>query len=52
VNAPIPTQAAQIAWINELLHRMTLAQTVDVRMQLCAEIKQEIAAYLEANRGQ
>lgn len=36
-------QRAQVAWINELLHRMTLANTADVRMQLCAETKQAIA---------
>lgn len=34
--------AAQRAWINELLHRMTVANTTDVRMQLCAEAKQAI----------
>lgn len=38
-------------WINELLHRMAMAQTVDVRMQLCAEIKREIAAMLEQSGG-
>lgn len=48
MNAPIPTQAAQLAWINELLHRMTTAESRAVRMQLCAELKLEIAAYLES----
>lgn len=47
MNAPIPNQVAQRAWINELLHRMTVAETREVRMQLCAELKREIAAYLE-----
>lgn len=47
MNAPLPTKAAQLAWINELLHRMTVAETREVRMQLCAELKREIAAYLE-----
>jgi hypothetical protein len=51
MNAPIPTQAAQLAWINELLHRMTAADTRQVRMQLCAELKREIAAYLEEVGG-
>lgn len=46
-------QRAQVAWINELLHRMTLANTVDIRMQLCAETKQAIAELLAsvADRG-
>lgn len=39
-------QRAQVAWINELLHRMTLANTADVRMQLCAETKRAIAELL------
>lgn len=39
-------QRAQVAWINELLHRMTVANTVDVRVQLCAETKQAIAELL------
>lgn len=39
-------QRAQVAWINELLHRMTLANTADVRMQLCAQIKRELAQLL------
>ncbi|MBO4119865.1 hypothetical protein J5T34_03810 [Cupriavidus gilardii] len=46
-------QRAQIAWINELLHRMTVASTADVRMQLCAETKRAIAELLAsvADRG-
>lgn len=36
-------ERSQLAWINELLHRMTVAETCDVRMQLCAETKQAIA---------
>ncbi|SOY79959.1 hypothetical protein CBM2599_A120524 [Cupriavidus taiwanensis] len=51
MNAPIPAKSAQIAWINELLHRMTVAQTVEVRMQLCAELKREIAACLGQQGG-
>lgn len=39
-------QRAQVAWINELLHRMTLAHTVDVRLQLCAETKKAVAELL------
>lgn len=39
-------QVTQRAWVNELLHRMTLANTVEVRMQLCAETKQAIAELL------
>lgn len=42
---------SQTDWINELLHRMAVAQTVEVRMQLCAELKREIAAYLEQQGG-
>lgn len=38
-------------WINELLHRITMANTQAVRMQLCAEIKREIAAYLDQAKG-
>ncbi|WP_156149792.1 MULTISPECIES: hypothetical protein [Cupriavidus] len=38
--------SAQLAWINELLHRMTMASTRDVRLQLCAETKQAIAELL------
>lgn len=44
-------QCAQMAWINELLHRMTLANTTDVRMQLCAETKQAIAELLASVAG-
>lgn len=42
-------QRAQMAWINELLHRMTLANTTDVRMQLCVEAKKAIAELVEPN---
>ena len=41
-------QRTQIAWINELLHRMTVANTADIRMQLCAEAKQAIAELLSS----
>lgn len=40
------TQRAQRAWINELLHRMTMASTQAVRVQLCAELKREITDML------
>lgn len=36
-------ERAQVAWINELLHRMTVAETRDVRVQLCAQAKDAIA---------
>ncbi|WP_167354350.1 hypothetical protein [Cupriavidus nantongensis] len=44
-------QKAQRAWINELLHRMTMANTQAVRVQLCAELKREIAELLEGQVG-
>ena len=34
-------------WINELLHRMTVAESRGARLYLCAELKREIAALLE-----
>ena len=34
-------------WINELLHRITVAETREVRMALCAEIKRELAKLVE-----
>lgn len=37
--------------INELLHKITLAETRDVRMALCAQIKRELAALLEQTRS-
>ncbi|GAA7771985.1 hypothetical protein HpMS107_60440 [Helicobacter pylori] len=43
---PQQRQASQLAWINELLHRMTLANARDVRMQLCVETKQAVAELL------
>lgn len=52
MNAPIPTKTAQEAWINELLHRMTVADTRAVRVQLCAELKREIAEYLKQGSDQ
>ena len=39
------------ALINELLHRITLAETREVRMQLCAEIKAEMAKLLEQEKA-
>lgn len=36
--------------IDELLHRITVADTREVRMALCAQIKQELAALLKAAR--
>lgn len=36
-------ELAQAAWINELLHRMTVAETRDVRVRLCAQAKEAIA---------
>jgi len=41
-----PSVSSQLGWINELLHRMTTANTAHVRMQLCAETKQAIAELL------
>lgn len=38
-------------WINELLHRMTVAETAAARLYLCAEVKREIAALLEQARS-
>lgn len=43
--------AAQRAWINELLHRMTVAETPAVRMHLCGELKRAVAEYLEIVGG-
>lgn len=40
------TAAARIEHINELCHRMTLADTREVRMQLCAELKRAIGEML------
>ncbi|MGT2429272.1 hypothetical protein ACU4HD_12095 [Cupriavidus basilensis] len=34
------------AEINELLHKMTVAETRDVRLALCAQIKRELAQLL------
>ncbi|MDE4918579.1 hypothetical protein ACUXAV_000678 [Cupriavidus metallidurans] len=39
-------EISQRAWVNELLHRMTVANTLEVRVQLCAEVKREIAVLL------
>lgn len=39
---PMPSAAGHRAHIDELCHRMTVANTTDVRMQLCAEAKQAI----------
>lgn len=38
-------------WINELLHRITVAETREVRMALCAQIKRELAAMLKQAGG-
>ncbi|NSX16916.1 hypothetical protein HTY52_22755 [Cupriavidus taiwanensis] len=37
--------------INELLHRITVAETRAVRMALCEQIKRELAALLEQAGG-
>ena len=37
-------------WINELLHRMTVAESRGARLYLCAELKREVAALLEEAR--
>ncbi|MGE8367023.1 hypothetical protein [Cupriavidus sp.] len=34
--------------INELLHKMTVAETRDVRLALCAQIKRELAQLLDS----
>lgn len=44
-------EISQRAWINELLHRMTVANTREVRVQLCAEVKQAIAEYMKSVGG-
>lgn len=44
-------EEAQAAWVNELLHRMTVADTKAVRVQLCAETKQAIAELLDSRAG-
>lgn len=44
-------EISQRAWINELLHRMTVANTQAVRVQLCAEVKRAIAEYLQSVGG-
>ncbi|MFC4518591.1 hypothetical protein [Cupriavidus pinatubonensis] len=38
-------------WINELLHRITVAESRAARMYLCAELKRELAALLEEQSG-
>ncbi|WP_342049904.1 MULTISPECIES: hypothetical protein [unclassified Cupriavidus] len=37
---------AQLGWINELLHRMTVSEAKEVRVCLCAQAKREIAELL------
>ncbi len=37
--------------INELLHRITVAETREVRMALCAQVKREIAQLLASAAG-
>lgn len=39
---------SQQEWINELLHRITVAESRAARLYLCAELKREIAAALDA----
>lgn len=41
----------QQEWINELLHRITVAESRAARMYLCAELKRELAALLEKQSG-
>lgn len=36
-------ERAHVGWIHELLHRMTVAETKDVRLHLCAQAKEAIA---------
>jgi hypothetical protein len=38
---------SQQEWINELLHRITVAESRAARLYLCAELKREIAAALQ-----
>lgn len=40
--------AARLARIDELCHRMTMCDTRDVRVCLCAELKREIKALNDA----
>ncbi|GAA7771967.1 hypothetical protein RN01_29265 [Cupriavidus sp. SHE] len=49
--APLTTEARQHAHIDELCHRMTVAESRAVRVQLCAELKQAIAEYLKTAGG-
>jgi len=48
---PMPPAAGHRAHIDELCHRMTVADTRAVRMHLCSELKRAVAEYLEAARG-
>ncbi|CAJ0698705.1 hypothetical protein [Ralstonia holmesii] len=41
MNAPAKREPAR-EHLEELLHRMTVADTRDVRLQLCAEAKREL----------
>lgn len=43
---------SQQEWINELLHRITVAESRGTRVWLCAELKREIAAMLEQKTGE
>jgi len=49
--AQLTTQQRQHAHIDELCHRMTVAESRAVRMQLCVELKRAIAEYLESAGG-
>lgn len=37
--------------LDELLHRMTVAQSIEVRVQLCAEAKRELDKIISAAGG-
>ncbi|MBC9966713.1 MULTISPECIES: hypothetical protein [Pseudomonadota] len=37
--------------LDELLHRMTVAQSIEVRVQLCAEAKRELDKIIPAPGG-
>lgn len=53
MNAPeVLTADPRRALIDELLHRMTVAQTIDVRMQLCAEAKRELDKIIPTHGGE
>ncbi len=39
-------------WINELLHRITVAESRGTRVWLCAELKRVLSEMLEQKNGQ